>query len=115
MVERKPKSREGTMTNTERSYWNSVKTIATETREEYPNPDDDERHDYIWQTVDGSEWIIYYENNETVLDATNNYNAIDDFGIEASSFWLQSDWKKSRMTCAFYAMVQDVNDEIAGK
>jgi hypothetical protein len=98
------------MTNTERSYWNSVKTIATETREEYPNPDDDERSDYIWQTVDASEWIIYYENNETVLDATNNYNAIDDVGIEATT-----DWKQTRMICAFYAMLQDVNDEMGEK
>ena len=98
------------MTNTERSYWNSVKTIATETREEYPNPDDDERSDYIWQTVDASEWIIYYSNNETVLDATNNYNAIDDVGIEATT-----DWKQTRMICAFYAMLQDVNDEMGRK
>ena len=95
------------MTNTERSYWNSVKTIATETREEYPNPDDDERHDYIWQTVDGSEWIIYFANNETVLSATNNHDAIDDIGLEATT-----DWKQTRMTCAFYAMLQDVNDEL---
>jgi hypothetical protein len=98
------------MTNTTQDYWKSVKSIATETREEYPNPDDDERHDYIWETVDGSEWIIYYANNETVLDATNNHDAIDDVGLEATT-----DWKQSRMTCAFYAMLQDVNDEIGGK
>ena len=98
------------MTNTTQDYWKSVKSIATETREEYPNPDDDERHDYIWETVDGSEWIIYYANNETVLDATNNHDAIDDVGLEATT-----DWKQSRMTCAFYAMLQDVNDEMGGK
>ena len=95
------------MTNTEQDYWKSVKDIATETREEYPNPDDDERSEYIWETVDGSEWIIYYSNNETVLSATNNHDAIDDVGLEATT-----DWKQSRMTCAFYAMVQDVNDEL---
>ena len=109
------------MKNTEQDYWNTIKSIATETQEEYPRHcdrlicrvSDDERHAYIWETVDGSEWIIYYANNATVLSATNNHDAIDDFGVEASSFWLQSDWKKSRMTCAFYAMLQDVNDEIA--
>jgi len=103
------------MKSTERDYWNTIKSIATETREEYPNPDDDERQEYIWETVDGSEWIIYYANNETVLSATNNHDAIDDVGIEASSFWLQSDWKKARMTCAFYAMLQDVNDEMGNQ
>ena len=99
------------MTNTEQDYWKSVKDIATEAQEEHPNPDDDDnRYEYIWETVDGSEWIIYYANNETVLSATNNHDAIDDVGLEATT-----DWKQSRMTCAFYAMVQDVNDEIGGK
>ena len=101
------------MTNTERDYWNTVKAIATDTREEYPNPDDDERQGYIWESVDGSEWIVYYANNETVLNATNNHDAIDEVGPETSSFWLKSDWKRSRMTCAFYAMLQDVNDALS--
>ena len=107
------------MTNTQQDYWNTVKSIATEARAEYPNPnddargvycDDDDRSEYIWETVDGSEWIIYYANNETVLSATNNHDAIDDVGLEATT-----DWKQSRMTCAFYAMVQDVNDEMGEK
>ena len=113
-----PNQVEETMPNTEQDYWNTIKSIATETQEEYPRHcnrqicrvSDDERSDYIWETVDGSEWIIYYANNETVLSATNNHDAIDDVGLEATT-----DWKQSRMTCAFYAMVQDVNDEIGEK
>ena len=93
------------MTNTQRDYWNTVKSIATEAQEEYPSLC--LRSDYIWETVDGSEWIIYFANNETVLTATNNHDAIDDVGLEATT-----DWKQTRMTCAFYAMVHDVNDEL---
>ena len=104
------------MANTERDYWNTIKSIATDAREEYPNPDDDargvycdddDRSEYIWETVNGTDWITYYSNNETVLSATNNHDAIDDIGLEATT-----DWKQTRMTCAFYAMLQDVNDEM---
>ena len=99
------------MANTQRDYWNTIKSIATETREEYPDPaEGDALHEYVWESVDGCEWIIYFANNETVLDATNNHDAIDDVGIEATT-----DWKQSRMTCAFYAMLQDVNDEMGEK
>ena len=103
------------MTNTTQDYWNTIKSIATETQEEYPrhcdrlicHTSDDARSEYIWETVDSSEWIIYFANNETVLSATNNHDAIDDVGLEATT-----DWKQSRMTCAFYAMLQDVQDEL---
>ena len=104
------------MANTTQDYWNTIKSIATDARAEYPNPDDDargvycdddDRSEYIWETVDGSEWITYSSNNVTVLDATNNENAIDDVGLEATT-----NWEKLLMTCAFYAMLQDVNDEL---
>ena len=106
------------MANTQRDYWNTIKSIAPDAREEYPrhcdrlicHVSDDARSEYIWETVDGSEWIIYFANNETVLSATNNHDAIDDVGIEATT-----DWKQTRMTCAFYAMLQDVNDEMGKK
>jgi hypothetical protein len=95
------------MKNTEQDYWNTIKSIAKETQVEYPNPNDGEQTEYIWESVDGSEWIIYYANNETVLNATNNHDAIDDVGIETTT-----DWKQTRMTCALYAMFQDVQDEM---
>jgi hypothetical protein len=106
------------MTNTTQDYWKSVKSIATEAQEEYPrhcerlicHTSDDARDEYIRETVDGSEWIIYFANNETVLTATNNHDAIDDVGLEATT-----DWKQTRMICAFYAMLQDVNDEMGEK
>ena len=99
------------MKNTERDYWNSVKDIATEAREEHPNPDDDDnRQEYIWETVNGSEWITHPANNKTVLSATNNFYAIDVSGLVPTT-----DWKQTRTDCALYAMLQDVNDEIGGK
>ena len=101
------------MPDTAQDYWNTVESIATECREEYPDVDDDEfvvnnrRSDYIWESVDGSYWIIYYHANETVLDATNNEDAVEDVGIEPTT-----DWMKLRMQCAFFAMLRDVEDEV---
>ena len=96
------------MAKTARDYWDSVKDIATEAREEYPDPDDDGRLEYIWETVNGSEWITHPANNETVLNATNNENAIDQVELLPTM-----DWKQIRMDCALYAMLQDVQDAIS--
>jgi len=95
------------MAKTARDYWNSVEDIAQDTRTEYPNPDDDGRQEYIWETVNGSEWITHPANNKTVLNATNNFYAIDGSGLVATR-----DWKQNRTDCALYAMLQDVTDEI---
>ena len=96
------------MAKTARDYWNSVEAIAQDTRTEYPDPDDDGRQEYIWETVNGSEWIMYYSNNETVLSATDNHDAIDGSGLEPTT-----DWKQNRLDCALYAMLQDVQDAIS--
>ena len=89
--------------NTEQDYWKTVKDIATEALDVI----EDERQGYIWESVDGSEYIVYYSNNETVLNATNNYDEAYNVGLEATT-----DWKQTRMVCAFCAMLQDVNDEL---
>ena len=96
------------MAKTARDYWDSVKDIAQDTRTEYPNPDDDGRQEYIWETVNGSEWITHPANNKTVLNATNNFYAIDGSGLAPTR-----DWKQTRLDCALYAMLQDVQDAIS--
>ena len=101
------------MPKTAQDYWDSIKDIATEAREEHPNPDDnwnieDARLEYIWETVTGSEWITHPANNETVLNATNNENAIDQVELLPTM-----DWKQIRLDCALYAMLQDVQDAIS--
>ena len=100
------------MPKTAQDYWDSIKDIATEAREEHPNPDDnwnieDGRLEYIWETVSGSEWITHPANNKTVLNATNNFYAVDGSGLVPTR-----DWKQTRTDCALYAMLQDVTDEI---
>jgi len=95
-----------------RDYWNTVKSIATECNheiswEEYPDVDDDARAEYIWESVDGNYYIVYNYANETVLDATNNKDAVDEYGLEPTT-----DWVKLRMQTAFFAMTADVWDKV---
>ena len=63
-----------TMSRTTSDYRKTVTAIAEEALEEYPGaPNDsneDERRDYVSQSVDGSEYVIYYSANEIVLEAT---------------------------------------------
>jgi hypothetical protein len=72
--------------NTEQDYWNTIKSIATNARKKYPNPDDDERGVYCDDD----------ERSEYIWES-----------IEASTIWQQT-----RMTRTFYTMLQDVNDQL---
>lgn len=57
----------------EPTYWDSVQSIAQDVKESCPNPNDNNcRSERIHEDVDGSAWIIYYDNNEIVLRETNN-------------------------------------------
>lgn len=90
-------------------YWKAVQAIAAEAVEEYPDDDDDKRQEYVTQSVDGSEYIIYYGANETVLEATGN----EPDGSEVKAMSADgADWRTMRMTAAYLAMGADVNDEV---
>jgi hypothetical protein len=88
-------------------YWDTVKAIAEEIHDEYPDPDDDhnERADRVHEDVDGSQWIIYYNKNDTVLNETHNYPDDRDVREMAGD---TGDWKKMRTVTAFLAMEADV-------
>ena len=88
-------------------YWNDIKSIAKEIKEEYPDPDGDhnERVEQVHADVDGSSWIIYYSNNEEVLRETENppdSDHVDDVTVPDGT------WKDRRATAAFLAMEGDV-------
>lgn len=88
-------------------YWDTVRAIAEEVREEYPHPDrhHNQRSEYIFESVDGSSYIIYYNENEEVLNETHNEPDNDEVASMSRS---GGNWKDMRQTAAFLAMERDV-------
>tara|TARA_Y100000310_G_scaffold316793_1_gene368944 strand:+ start:1267 stop:1764 length:498 start_codon:yes stop_codon:yes gene_type:complete len=101
------------MADTIQEYWQTVKDIAEEIHEQYPDPDSDNggRNERVHEDVDGSRWIIYYSANQVVLDATNNEpDAGDIIGLVAPD----STWLHMRTIAAFLAMEADICDVLRG-
>lgn len=96
---------------TESEYWNTVDAIAEEAVEEFPDPerDRDRRMEWVTESVDGSEWIIYENRNQIVLDATDNEPDDDEVNEIAPR---GAGWKKLRQLAAFLAMERDINDKV---
>jgi len=97
--------------NEERDYWDSVESIAEEAKSEYPDPrrDHDGRVEWISESVDGSQWIIYTYKNEIVINATDNESDGEEVAEMAGP---GADWRKQRMVAAFMAMERDVWDKL---
>jgi|TARA_Y100000310_G_scaffold62435_1_gene57755 hypothetical protein len=83
-------------------YREHVNDIA---REALTIDDEDVRDEFVHESVDGSEWVIYYFNARAVLLVTDNLESAQDWGAELSHGAVET-------TLAFYAMHQDVLDAI---
>ena len=90
------------------NYAETVKSIAQDAIGLYPD-DEDNRHEYVTETVDGSQYIIYYAANETVLEASRNEP--DGAEVQAMS-GPDADWRQMRTVAAYLAMEADVMQEI---
>jgi hypothetical protein len=103
------------MTWSEGDYLRTVTDIAEEAIAEYPGTggnfalDDDERRDYVSESVDGSEYIIYYSANEIVLQASQNEPDGDEVRAMSAK---DADWRTLRTLSAYLAMEADVLAEI---
>lgn len=94
-------------------YWDDVVGIAEEALSEYPGRSSrgrDARHQYIHESVDGSEWIVYTANHEIVLKETRNKPDPRDVRSMSKP---DADWEEMRMVAAYLAMEQDVEQEMA--
>ena len=92
-------------------YLRTVTDIAEEALAEYPGPggnlalDDEARREYVSESVDGSEYIIYYSANEIVLRASQN----EPDGAEVRAISAKdADWRTLRTLAAYLAMEADV-------
>ncbi len=90
------------------NYWSSVEDIARDILSDH-GTDEDKWQDAVHEHVDSSSWIIYYGNNEEVLDNTDNE---PDNGEIMSMSNKDGDWRDLRQTAAFLAMEGDVYDKL---
>ncbi len=88
------------------SYRETVNDIAKEALE---LADEEERETFVWESVDGSEWVIYYQNARAVAMVTDNLEAYEDGGIDLGSL---PDGASIETLIAFYAMRADVCEAI---
>ena len=91
-------------------YYADVNSIAAEAVEVHPD-DEDEREEFVWESVDGSEWVIYYSSARAVALLTDNLDAASDAGVLDSAVVRAN--CSIETTLALYAMIADVNDAIA--
>jgi hypothetical protein len=99
----------------ETGYLKTVKDIAADAIAEYPftlgldNLDNDERDQFVQESVDGNEYVIYYGAQEYALRATDN----EPYGEEVKALSSNNaDWRAMKTTAAYLAMECDVQVEI---
>ena len=97
------------MSQSQSSYWKTVEGIAQDAINEYPKLDDYRQQEFASESIDGSEYIVYYDGNETVLRNTNNDP--DSTEVKAMSAD-DADWQTIRQLTAYLAMEMDVFQEI---
>ena len=59
----------------ELNYLSYVDSLAQDLKEEFQAGDIDDMYDRVHEDVDGSQWIIYYGKNMTVLEQSGNPDA----------------------------------------
>jgi sulfite reductase alpha subunit-like flavoprotein len=89
-------------------YLQTVKAIAEDIKDDYKSFGG-EVYDMVHEQVDGNEYIIYYAKNLEVLQNSPNSDAIDDVGMEIDT---SKGWQNILTQVAYFAMVQDVMDEL---
>lgn len=93
------------MGDTLKDYWDTVQAIAEEAVEQGYQC----RDDFVWESVDGSYWVIYYHAARLTLQYSDNEDALfEEFGTQEVD---DIDTLRARM--AFMAMRADVNDCMA--
>ena len=99
---------EVTMGWSELDYIKTVEGIAEDAIKEYPD-DDDDRQEYVTESVDGNEYVVYYGANEIALRASRN----EPDGSEVRAMSADdADWRTMRALATYMAMEADVMEEI---
>lgn len=84
-------------------YFQSCKSIAQDAIDECPD-DTEAQDEHLWESLDGSCWMIYTWRSFEVLRHTNNDDAWTEVG--------ELDKDKAILQMAFWAMLADCRDEL---
>ena len=90
-------------------YFTTVHTIADEAYALQKEEDSEAAADFIWESIDGSWWVIHTHAARAVLAHSPNDEALLDVhgSVEVDSF------AEFYSQAAFYAMKADVEDRLA--
>lgn len=102
--------------DSQQAYWQNVEVMAQDIIEWVQDEDNidkarEKAYDRLHEDVDGSYWVIYYHAARKTLEYSKNEDAIFDQGMvngikSVNEFNTQA---------AYWALYQDVMDELAGK
>lgn len=92
-----------------RDYWDSVEAEAAEALAEHP-ADEQARCDRVCESVDGSQWVIYFYRARMVLQFSDNDNAGLDDGLVDMASCTSFDDLCTKL--AFCAMERDVMERL---
>ena len=71
-------------------------------------------YEFVFGTVDGHQWVIYYAYNDDVIKHTSNPDSWEDCynAEDIGELVLEQGIDGARSTQAFWALYQDVTDEV---
>ena len=102
-------------------YWKEIREIASDLikdiRDENPafNDDDllDECHDRLYEIIDSHQWVIYYGNNLSVLEHSDNREfMVEHFGVDDVAQVLKEKGINGlHSALAYWAMFADTLDQ----
>ena len=94
-------------------YWAGVKSIAEDVIAECEEYGQD-LYDYTHEVVDGHQWIIYNAYNDDVIKHSGNADAWEDCytNEDIGRVVTENGMDHARMVQAYFAMRQDVSEEI---
>lgn len=90
------------------AYWDDIRDLAAEIVADNPD-DEDAREQAIHETADGSEWVIYTRNAYLVALVSDNSDAMDEVGGEATGDGIDY----AVTAAAFYAVRADLTDAVS--
>ena len=85
-------------------YWDEIRSLAQEALKEHPD-DDEKREDWLHETIDGHEYVIYTAKAQAVLCISESHDAMKDETGETGT-------DEQR---AYFAMMADVRDQISAE
>ena len=96
----------------EMDYIKTVQGIADDAIKEYPFTNEqhsDERQQYVSESVDSNEYVLYHNANEIALRASQNEPDGDEVSAMSAN---DADWRTMRTLATYLAMENDVMEEV---